>query len=105
MSVRYASSLRWVLPPGARRCRRSKRSDCIGNAPYGISLPNNYVHLDDWNELGRGASLEVVDRRLFRFNLLDDCPHIFFELNVQPQESAGRGERMTGAVEEVGSPD
>ncbi|MFP7834551.1 class I SAM-dependent methyltransferase [Marisediminicola sp. LYQ134] len=63
--------------------RRLQRSDYIGNAPYGIRLPYNYLSLDSWTPfltVQCGMSIRASHR--FRFNKLDDCPHILFELGM-----------------------
>lgn len=57
-----------------------KYADYIGNKPYGVDLPYNFLRLSDWAELFRKSNLEVVSSRTFRYNLFDPCKHVIFKL-------------------------
>lgn len=57
-----------------------KYSDYIGNKPYGVSLPYNFLRLRDWRELFKKNNLNVVSSRNFRYNMLDPCKHVVFKL-------------------------
>ena len=55
--------------------------DYIGNAPYDISLPYNYLTSDQWYRLAQDHRLEVKSEQRFRYNLIDPCRHIVLKLN------------------------
>ncbi len=54
--------------------------DWIGNHPYGVKLPYNYLQLDQWRYLFAEVGLEVVKTDRFRMNKFDPCPHVNFLL-------------------------
>jgi SAM-dependent methyltransferase len=59
-------------------------SDYIGNKPYGIVLPYNFLSIESWLTLFRNGKLSVVEERRFRIARLDPCKHVFFHLSKSP---------------------
>ena len=59
-----------------------KISDYIGNKPYGVALPYNFLKLDEWHDLITQNALTIVKSKRFRFNMLDPCKNILFKLEL-----------------------
>ncbi len=59
-----------------------KFADYIGNQPYGIHLPYEYLSETDWQDLFAQCGLTITKNSKFRFNLLDPCKHVLFRLQV-----------------------
>lgn len=57
-----------------------KYADYIGNAPYGVSLPYNYLKVSDWKKIFENLELEIKKSKLFRYNFLDPCKHAIYLL-------------------------
>jgi len=55
-------------------------SDYIGNAPYGVPLPYNYLRLEEWNDLFRRCNLKTVGNSTWKFHFLEPCKHIVVKL-------------------------
>jgi hypothetical protein len=55
-------------------------ADDIGNKPYGVSLPYTFLSLAQWRRLIARTGLRVVRSARFRFNALDPCKNVLFEL-------------------------
>ncbi|WP_204154378.1 class I SAM-dependent methyltransferase [Leptolyngbya sp. CCY15150] len=63
---------------------RLKFADYIGNEPYGIHLPYNFLSQTDWTHLiEQQCGLSIEHQRTFRFNLVDPCKHILFLLKLK----------------------
>jgi ubiquinone/menaquinone biosynthesis C-methylase UbiE len=58
-----------------------KVMDYIGNAPYGISLPYNYLTADQWYQMAADLQLTIAAEERYRYNLIDPCRHITLRLN------------------------
>lgn len=54
--------------------------DYIGNKPYGINLPYNFLAMQTWRKLIEYANLQIADLSKFRLNAFDLRKHIIFEL-------------------------
>jgi ubiquinone/menaquinone biosynthesis C-methylase UbiE len=54
--------------------------DYIGNAPYGIRLPYNYLKLAEWEALLKRLNLRILHQEMFRYNLIDPCYHVVYQL-------------------------
>jgi hypothetical protein len=59
-----------------------KVMDYIGNAPYGIRLPYNYLNDAAWRTIFSNLNLKIVSEAKFRYNLIDPCRHVIFKLEV-----------------------
>jgi ubiquinone/menaquinone biosynthesis C-methylase UbiE len=57
-----------------------KFSDYIGNKPYAVKLPYNFLKSTEWNDLIQNLNLEQVESEKFRFNVADPCKHVIFLL-------------------------
>jgi len=55
--------------------------DWIGNARYGVALPYNYLHPDEWDELFRDTGL-TVDKRVDRLGLYPLPVSLLFERSL-----------------------
>jgi SAM-dependent methyltransferase len=60
--------------------------DFVGNYPYGISLPYNYLDIPTWKEMFDSLGLLVTFQSQFRFNPIDPCKHVVFKLEIQDIE-------------------
>ena len=59
-----------------------KIMDYIGNAPYGIRLPYNYLNDAAWRAMFQTLDLRIIHEAKFRYNLIDPCKHVLFKLTV-----------------------
>lgn len=59
-----------------------KFADYIGNQPYGIPLPYGFLTEANWQTMIHALKLQVRESRKFRYNLVDPCRHILFDLQV-----------------------
>ena len=59
-----------------------KFADYIGNQPYGIHLPYSFLTEENWDEMIAQLKLEILESRKFRYNFIDPCKHILFNLKV-----------------------
>jgi ubiquinone/menaquinone biosynthesis C-methylase UbiE len=59
-----------------------KVMDYVGNAPYGIRLPYNYLKDSEWRAMLQRLDLRIVHEDKFRYNLIDPCLHVIFKLDV-----------------------
>lgn len=59
-----------------------KVMDYIGNAPYGIRLPYNYLNDGQWRAIFRNLDLQIVHEAKFRYNAIDPCRHVIFKLQI-----------------------
>ena len=57
-----------------------KYADYVGNKPYGIKLPYNFLTTDEWQNLIRNLNLKIIKSEKFRYNNVDPCKHIIFFL-------------------------
>ena len=57
-----------------------KFADYIGNAPYGVVLPYNYLKLSSWENLIKDVELKIVERKFFKFSKLEPAKHVVFFL-------------------------
>lgn len=58
-----------------------KHADYIGNHPYGIPLPNNFLNLESWYDLFEDCQLTIIDNKTYKI-FLDPCKHVVFKLEV-----------------------
>lgn len=56
-------------------------SDYIGNRLYGVKLPYTFLDLQSWHSLIRSYRLKISGSSKFKFNALDPCKHVIFELH------------------------
>ena len=54
--------------------------DYIGNKPYGIDLPYNFLDMKTWDSLFKSVDLRVRMASRFRLNAIDLRKHVIFEL-------------------------
>ncbi|OKH23090.1 class I SAM-dependent methyltransferase [Chroogloeocystis siderophila] len=59
-----------------------KLADFIGNKPYDIHLPYQFLTEQNWHEMIETCQMNIVTSQKFRFNQLDPCKHILFKLEV-----------------------
>jgi SAM-dependent methyltransferase len=64
-----------------------KLIDYLGNRPYGIVLPYNFLSLEEWLALFRDLGLRIIEERSFKLARLDPCKHVLYLLRKEP---AGR---------------
>ena len=62
---------------------RLKFVDWWGNISYGIRLPYNFIHIDQWPKLFSQLDLEIVDEEIFRFSSLDLCNHLIYKVEIK----------------------
>lgn len=67
---------------------RLRISDYIGNQPYGIVLPFNFLKCQQWLHLVQECCrLSILNFQTFRFNGLDPCQHVLIKLDVHNQNA------------------
>jgi 2-polyprenyl-3-methyl-5-hydroxy-6-metoxy-1,4-benzoquinol methylase len=59
-----------------------KVADYIGNAPYGINLPYNYLKLSAWMQLFHELGLKATNIAQHRYLPIDPCKHVIFRLET-----------------------
>jgi len=59
--------------------------DYIGNAPYGIRLPYNYLNDSAWRSMFQALDLRIVHEAKFRYNLIDPCKHVLYKLAISEE--------------------
>lgn len=59
-----------------------KVMDYIGNAPYGIRLPYNYLNDAAWRSMFQTLDLRIIHEAKFRYNVIDPCKHVLFKLVI-----------------------
>ncbi len=57
-------------------------ADYLGNAPYGVSLPYNYLRLEEWARLFHRHNLKAASMDTYRRHPLDPCKHIVAKLRA-----------------------
>ncbi len=69
-----------------------RMGDYIGNLPYNVALPYNFLSLDQWQGLFQRHQLHEVSRVNFKFHTLEPGKHFVtkLELNIKPQPQPQR---------------
>lgn len=57
-----------------------KYSDYIGNKPYSIELPYNFLKKQQWLNIFNKLSISVKKQKYFKYNFLDTCKHVVYLL-------------------------
>ena len=57
-----------------------KIADRIGNAPYGINLPFNYLTMDEWHTLFKKLHLKIIKHETFYYAPIDITNNVIFLL-------------------------
>lgn len=57
-----------------------KFADYIGNIPYNVPLPYNYLRLEEWRELFEQHALETVSHDTFKYIRMEPAHHILVKL-------------------------
>lgn len=57
-----------------------KFEDYIGNKPYGIYLPYNFLTMKMWLDIFSKNKLKIISSSKFRYALLDPGKHVIFQL-------------------------
>jgi SAM-dependent methyltransferase len=57
-----------------------KHADYIGNKPYGIALPYNFLRISDWRKIIKKTNFKISKSEKFKFNFFDPCNHIIYLL-------------------------
>lgn len=60
---------------------RLKYVDYIGNMPYNIPLPYNFLTKEEWENLIEECNLSIVESQSYNL-VIDLCKHIVFKLQV-----------------------
>lgn len=60
---------------------RLKHADYIGNHPYGIPLPNNFLNKEGWQNLVQKCQLFVEEKKTYKVTF-DPCKHIIYRLTL-----------------------
>ena len=59
-----------------------KCADYIGNKPYRISLPYNFLDMASWHRLIKKNNLKIIKSQKFSYNIFDPIKHIIFKLEL-----------------------
>lgn len=59
--------------------------DYIGNKPYGVKLPYNFLDMETWLSLFENIGLGIAGTSKFRLNVFDLRKHVIFELEKCPR--------------------
>lgn len=73
-------------------------ADYMGNAPYDIPLPYNYLRLADWESLFRQLDLRAVKRATFKYNRLDTLKHVIVKLQIEKTAMAQHNASSNGGM-------
>ncbi len=57
-------------------------ADYIGNRLYGVKLPYVFLKLESWHSLFKSTGLRIARSSRFRFNAMDPCKHVIFDLRT-----------------------
>jgi len=57
-----------------------KYADYIGNKPYGVKLPYNFLRMNTWKNMINNSYMKIISLRKFRYNFFDPCRHVIFLL-------------------------
>ncbi|MFC1627372.1 class I SAM-dependent methyltransferase [Patescibacteria group bacterium] len=57
-----------------------KFADYIGNKPYGIPLPYNFLKITNWKKIIKNTKLKITKSQKFHLCFLDFCNHIIYLL-------------------------
>ncbi len=57
-------------------------ADYLGNIPYNVPLPYNYLRLDEWSRLFRRHKLSEISRDIFKYSRFEPAQHIMVKLRV-----------------------
>jgi 2-polyprenyl-3-methyl-5-hydroxy-6-metoxy-1,4-benzoquinol methylase len=60
-----------------------RAADYVGNIPYGVALPYNYLRLDEWAEMFRLHGLTEIERATFKIHRLEPGKHIMVKLGIE----------------------
>lgn len=58
-------------------------ADYLGNIPYGVPLPYNYLRLEEWQDMFRRHKLVELQQITFKYNRLEPAHHILVKLRTQ----------------------
>lgn len=58
-------------------------ADYLGNIPYNVPLPYNYLRLDEWEKLFYRHNLGKVSHATFKYNRLEPAHHIMVKLQIE----------------------
>jgi len=56
-------------------------ADYIGNIPYGVDIPYNFLTMKEWTELFEKNGLKINKQEQFRFKKIDPTKQVIFQLN------------------------
>jgi SAM-dependent methyltransferase len=58
-------------------------ADYLGNIPYGVPLPYNYLRLEEWQSLFERHNLDELNRSTFKYMPLEPAQHIMTKLQLE----------------------
>lgn len=58
-------------------------ADYLGNIPYNVPLPYNYLRLDEWKALFHRHNPGEISHATFKFNPLEPAHHIMVKLQIE----------------------
>lgn len=79
-------------------------ADYLGNIPYGVPLPYNYLRLEEWESLFERHNLGEMNRATFKYMPLEPAQHIMAKLqlvNAAEPASALNDRPALGVAERV----
>lgn len=77
-------------------------ADYLGNIPYGVPLPYNYLRLAQWQDMFRRHRLVELECATFKYNRLEPAHHIMAKLrtqNVKPKRSTNGHQQPAAGAE------
>jgi SAM-dependent methyltransferase len=77
-------------------------ADYLGNIPYGVPLPYNYLRLNEWQDMFKRHGLEELECATFKYNRLEPAHHIMVKLraqDVKPKRSATSHQQPAAGAE------
>lgn len=66
-------------------------SDYLGNKPYGVALPYNFLRMEQWAALFKNLSVTVVFTEQFRYAAYDRSKQVIFIVEPKSGEEARGG--------------
>jgi len=60
-----------------------KIADYIGNRPYGIKLPYNFLQMKEWHRIIKKNGLRIISTAQFKYSYYHPANQLFFKLEKQ----------------------
>lgn len=66
-------------------------ADYVGNKATGVSLPYNFLRMEEWTAVFDALDVRVADTDAFHYGFWDRIRQVIFVLEPTPRDAPGRG--------------